>query len=201
VSQGGDYKQLLQDHLELQSRYTLLQRVLHLFGKPDAFEEVFDGLMDALMDHFHAQAGSIYMHDSEQDELYFAAARGPKAQELLDLDITIKPGQGIAGSCFKHNEVIALSDAHKDARFAKEISEKVGYEVRSMLTAPVVLDGQPLGVLQVLNKKGASEFHASEVELAKQLGRYVGGLLGLGLHLRELKEALLEDEQPASAGG
>ncbi len=200
MSQDGDYKQLLQDHLELQSRYTLLQRVLHLFGKPDAFEVVFEGLMDALMDHFQAQAGSIYMHDSEQDELYFAAARGPKAQELLDLDITIKPGQGIAGSCFLHNEVIALSDAHKDSRFAKEISDKVGYEVRSMLTAPIVLDGEPLGVVQVLNKKGASEFHASDVELARQLGRYVGGLLGLGLHLRELKDALL-GEQPASAGG
>lgn len=182
------YRTLLQDHAFLQERYKLLQRVLHLFAAPEDFEMVFEGLMDAAMEFFQAHSGALYMFDADRGELYFATARGPKASQVLGLDISIKPGEGIAGSCYANNEVIAVSEAHKDARFAKQVSDAVGYEVRSMLSAPIVLDGQPLGVIQVLNKRGESVFTPAEVESARQLGQYAGGLIGLGLELQELQQ-------------
>jgi GAF domain-containing protein len=188
------YKQLLQDYDAAQSEIKLLKRVLHLFGAPEDFGLAFEGLMDAAMEHFNAHSGALYMWDSDKEELYFASARGPKAQEVLDLDITIQSGQGIAGAAFANNEVIAVSDAHKDARFAKEVSDAVGYEVRSMLTAPIVFDGECLGVVQVLNKQGNSSFSPREVELMRQLGRYAGGLIGLGLEL-QAHQAAAEEAQ------
>lgn len=181
------YKALLEDNHRLQSQVQVLQRVLHLFAAPDDFGAVFEGLMDVAMDAFQAQSGALYIYDDEQDALYFAAARGPKAKEVLALDITIKPGKGIAGSAFQNDEVIAVSDANKDARFSREISEAVGYEVKSVLTAPITCDGQTLGALQVLNKKNGSTFSAAEVELARQLGRYAGGLVSLGCDLQALR--------------
>ncbi|MGE0710052.1 MAG: GAF domain-containing protein [Planctomycetota bacterium] len=190
MSTNEAYQHLLEEHQQLRAEHQLLQRLLHLFAAPDDFDLVFDGLMDATMERFQAHAGSIYMLDGESGELYFAAARGPAAQELLRLDITIQPGQGIAGACFENKQVIAVSDAHKDPRFAKEISEKIGYEVRSMLTAPIVVDGEALGVIQVINKQGGSTFTSAEVELVEKLGRYAGGLIGLGLELQELNGRL-----------
>jgi GAF domain-containing protein len=191
-SESQAYKQLLKEHTRLQAQHRLLQRLLHLFGAPEDFEMVFEGLMDATMELFNAHSGALYMFDADKEELYFATARGPKAQEVLDLDVTIKPGQGIAGNSFKNNEVIAVSDAHKDPRFAKQVSESVGYEVRSMLTTPIVCDGEPLGVLQVLNKRGESSFSQHEVQFARQLGLYAGGLLGLGLELQDLQQRVAE---------
>jgi GAF domain-containing protein len=185
----SQHKQLLQENQRLASQVTLLQRVLHLFAAPHDFDAVFDGLMDATMEFFAAHAGALYIYDADKDELYFASARGPKAREVLALDITIKPGQGIAGSSFQNNEVIAVSDAHKDPRFSRQVSDAVGYEVRSMLTTPIVCDGQPLGALQVINKKGGSVFSTEEVELARQLGRFAGGLIGLGCEVDELRRA------------
>lgn len=180
------YKQLLKDHTQVQAQVKLLKRVLHLFAAPEDFELVFEGLMDATMDFFQAHSGALYMFDADKEELYFATARGPKAKDVMELDIAIKPGQGIAGSAYQLNQVIAVSDAHKDRRFSKEVSQAVGYEVRSMLTAPIVCDGEPLGVLQVLNKQGDSTFSQQEVEFIGQLGRYAGGLVGLGLELQAL---------------
>ncbi len=194
------YRRLLQDHNRTQAQVRLLQRLLHLCGAPERFEEVYDGVLDAAMELFNAHSGAVYVYDAERDELYFAAARGPKAQEVLALDIAIKPGQGMAGSAFQNNEVIAVSDAHRDPRFAKEVSEAVGYEVRSMLTAPIMCDGEALGVLQVINKQGEPTFRADEVELIRQVGRYAGGILGLGLELQELR-ARAEGAAPADAGG
>lgn len=187
------YRNLLAENQRLQAQVTLLSHVLHLFSAPDDFDVVFDGLLDATVEYFHAHSGALYMYDANKEELYFAAARGPKAREVLALDKAIKPGQGIAGNCFLHNEVIALSDAHKDARFSREISDAVGYEVRSMLTAPLVCDGQPLGAIQVLNKKNGSVFTAEEVEMARRLGVFAGGLIGLGWELQALKQHQLQD--------
>lgn len=181
------YRSLLDDNRRLQDQVQVLQRLLHLFAAPDDFAAVFEGLMDVAMDYFQAQSGALYMYDDERDALYFAAARGPKAKEVLALDLDIKPGHGIAGSAFQNNEVIAVSDADRDARFAREVSDAVGYEVRSMLTAPIVCDGQPLGALQVINRKGGSTFSGEEVEFARQLGRYAGGLVSLGCELQAMR--------------
>lgn len=192
------YRQLLAEHRRTQEQVRLLQRLLHLCGAPDQFGAVFDGVLDGAMDFFRAHSGALYMYDADDEILYFATARGPKAKEVLALDITIKPGQGMAGNAFLNNETIAVSDAHKDARFAREISDAVGYEVKSMLTAPIVCDGQPLGVLQVINKQGGDAFDAQEVELARQLGRYAGGILGLGLELQAALAATEGAEAPAA---
>jgi len=136
-----------------------------------------------------AESGALYMLDAEKNELYFASARGPKAQEVLGLDITIKPGQGIAGNSFLNKEVIVVSDAHRDPRFFKEISSAVGYEVRSLLTAPVVCDDEAFGAIQVINRRSTSEFDMEDVDTLKRLGRTAGALIGLGLQISDLRRA------------
>lgn len=183
------YQRLLEENQRLRGEGELLRRILHLFGAPEDFELVFEGLLDAVLARFDAQAGSLYMFDADSGALYFAAARGPKAGEVLALDLSIAPGHGIAGACFEQREVIALSDAHKDPRFSREVSEKVGYQVRSMLTAPIVVDDQTLGVIQVINKANGSTFSPEEVQAIELVGRYAGGLIGLGLELSALQSA------------
>ncbi len=188
-SKQGEYKMLVTDHQRLRHKHQVLERVLHLYGAPAEFDAVFEGLMDAGMASVDAESGALYILDGDKNELYFAAARGPKAREVLALDITIKPGQGMAGACFANNEVIVVSDAHKDPRFFKEVSSSVGYEVRSLLTAPIVFEGEVFGVLQVINKRGSNEFDMDEVETFKRLGRHAGSIIGLGLELQELRKA------------
>jgi Nif-specific regulatory protein len=183
-----EYGMLVTEHQKLRTRMSVLERFIHLFGAPAEFDSVFEGIMDAAMAAVDAESGALYILDGDKNELYFAAARGPKAREVLGLDITIKPGQGMAGSCFLNKEVITVSDVHKDPRFFKEVSQSVGYEVRSLLTAPIVCDGEAFGAVQVINKRGGSEFDMDEVEVMKRLGRYAGALIGLGLELQSLRQ-------------
>jgi signal transduction protein with GAF and PtsI domain len=185
----SEYKMLVTDHQRLRHKHQVLERLLHLYGAPANFDAVFEGIMDAAMACVDAESGALYILDGDKNELYFAAARGPKARDVLALDITIKPGQGMAGACFANNEVIVVSDAHKDPRFFKEVSSAVGYEVRSLLTAPIVFEGEVFGVVQVINKRGSNEFDMDEVETFKRLGRYAGSIIGLGLELQELRKA------------
>jgi GAF domain-containing protein len=188
VSGDQAYKSLLDDHTRLQAKHKLLERVVHLFGAPDHFEEVFEGLLDAVMDYFSVEAASLYVIDSEKDELYIAAARGPKAAEVIAMDKTLVPGEGVAGACFKAGETIVISDTSADERFSKEIPEALGYDVRSMLTTPLSQDGETLGVLQLLNQEGDGVLPPEAIETATQLGRLAGSLIGLGWRLRALSQ-------------
>jgi GAF domain-containing protein len=190
----NEYKMLVVDHQRLRMQKQVLERVLHLYGAPAEFDSVFEGIMDAAMMVADAESGALYILDGDKNELYFAAARGPKARDVLALDITIKPGQGMAGASFANKEVIVVSDVHKDPRFFKEVSSAVGYEVRSLLTAPVIYDQECFGVVQVINKRGSNEFDMEEVEAFKRLGRYAGSIIGLGLELQELRRLA---DQPA----
>lgn len=193
MSADPAYKALLDDHTRLQAKHTLLERMVHLYGAPDAFDVVFEGLLDALMDYFPVEAASLYVIDADANELYIAGARGPKAEEVLALDRTIAPGEGIAGACFAENETLVVSEASADARFSQEIPDAIGYEVRSLLTAPLSHDGESLGVLQLLNRTDPGPFTPSEVDTLSQLGRLAGALVGLGWRLKALTDA--HDEQ------
>lgn len=184
-----EYAQLVHEANRLRQRVQIQERLIHLFGAPADFDVVFEGVMDAAMAAVDAESGALYMLDAAKNELYFAAARGPKAREVLALDITIKPGQGIAGNSFLNKETIVVSDAHRDPRFFKEISSAVGYEVRSLLTAPVVFDDEAFGAIQVINRRSTSEFDMEDVDTLKRLGRTAGALIGLGLELTELRRA------------
>lgn len=188
MSADAAYKTLLEDHTRLQAKHRLLERVVHLFGAPDDFDVVFEGLLDAVMDHFQVEAASLYVIDADANELYIAGARGPKAAEILALDRTIAPGQGIAGACFAENETLVVSDTAQDARFSQEIPEAIDYEVRSLLTAPMAHDGEALGVLQLLNRSAAGPFTPDEVETLTQLGRLAGSLIGLGWRVKALSD-------------
>lgn len=182
-----EHRQLGEELSATLNQLKVLERVIHLYGAPAELDMVLEGLMDAAMAAVDAESGALYLLDADKNELYFAAARGPKAAEVLALDITIKPGQGLAGNCFLHKQVIAVSDVQREPRFFKEVSASVGYEVRSLLTAPVVNDSEPYGAIQVINKRGSDEFTAGDIEVFTRLGRYAGSLVGLGLELQELR--------------
>src|ERR1700743_3739597 len=68
--------------------------------------------LDALLKHILeiggdltlSEAGSVILHDSERDDLYFAAATGPSSDALPDIRIPV--GKGKAGMVFATGEKI-----------------------------------------------------------------------------------------------
>lgn len=92
---------------------------------------------------------SLFLHDSETNELWSTVALGMGEQV-----IRIPSGAGLAGYCFKTGEVVNLKDAYRDPRFNKEIDSRTGYRTKSLLCMPLFnRAGERLGVIQLLNKR------------------------------------------------
>ena len=141
----------------------LFERTPAVFGKPR--DEGLYFLLDLAMEKIPAEAGSVYVADLNRRDLRFAAARGPKADELLRLGVTVPMGRGFVGFCAQEGVGIAVSDAQRDPRHFSEVSVKLGYAIHSVITTPVLVNGRTLGAIQLLNKKGSSSFSSAELSM------------------------------------
>ncbi len=108
-----------------------------------------------------AERSALFLYDAKTHELY---AQLDAANGLSSLRFSAE--QGIAGQCFLHKRTINISDAYSDTRFNPEIDRKTGFQTRAILCAPIVnKNGDALGVIQLLNKRGSSFSAVDETRL------------------------------------
>ena len=146
----------------------VLERVQELASKGSP-EAALYFILDLALEKVPADAGSVLRADAGSGDLAFLAARGPKARELLASKITIPAGTGFAGFCSAEGVSVAINDVDKDPRYYAAISEKVDYETKSLLCAPMMTHGRSFGCLQLINRKGSGSFLEHEVGILSYL--------------------------------
>lgn len=137
-------------------------RVVELDRKASV-EEAMQWILDLAMEKVPCESGSVLRADGATGELSFIAARGPKAKDVLSKNIVIPAGSGIAGFCSAEGVSVAVSDVEKDPRFYSGVGEKVDYETKSLLCAPMMTHGMSFGCMQLLNRRGGPQFQEHEV--------------------------------------
>jgi len=169
-------------YARLSRRLGVLEQIQHLFLSPEAIEANVEKVLVILMEALNVSSGSILLADEEKEELYFASAKGPKSEAVLHY--RLKPGVGIAGAVVTTHETIAVSDASKDPRFAKEIADAIGFFAHSLLAVPILYKGGVFGVMELINKIHSCEFTQSEIQLSEEAARLLGMLIAIGSRLR-----------------
>ena len=125
-------------------------------------QDALDFMLDLAMAKVPSDAGSVILADINTRRLEFGAAKGPKSEGLVG--VQLKMGQGIVGFCAESSIAVAVSDAQRDPRFYSAISEKIGYPTRSILCVPMQVDGRVVGALELINK------HTEDLYTERDLG-------------------------------
>jgi adenylate cyclase len=116
--------------------------------------------LDALLQRVMAEAtrllraerSTLFLRDERRNELFARVADGDSVGE-----IRIPETAGIAGAVFTSGESINIAHAYADLRFNPELDRRTGFFTRSILCVPVInIDGETIGVTQVLNKRGGA---------------------------------------------
>lgn len=137
-------------------------RVVDLGAKKE-ITEAMEFILELVMDKVPCESGSVLRADGTTGDLTFVTARGPKAKEILKANLVVPAGTGIAGFCASEGVSVAVSDVERDPRFYAEVGERIGYETRSLLCAPMMTHGRSFGCVQVINRKGGPQFLEHEV--------------------------------------
>ena len=145
------------ENARLQENIAKAQRDEHqLLGMSQALssELHLDGLLEKVVsittDVLEAERSSLFLYDPSTDELWSKVAEG------LSTDvIRIPANAGLAGNVFTNRRAINIPDAYSDPRFHPEVDLRTGFRTRSTLCAPIITkQGETIGVIQVLNKRG-----------------------------------------------
>jgi putative methionine-R-sulfoxide reductase with GAF domain len=124
-----------------------------------------------------AEAGSVILSDynSALQDLFFAAARGEVANKLSD--IRIPRGKGIVGFSVQMGCPLSVSDVSQNPNFYRAVSDKTGYQTRSILCVPVQHGPRTFGAIELINKIGSDRWTPGEMNvvhfLAQKLGEHL----------------------------
>jgi hypothetical protein len=137
---------------------------------------------------FGACASSIFLLDPATNELVFEAVSGEGEDYLVGA--RFPAGRGLVGWVAASVEPVSVEDLDGNPHFARELGETTGFVPSSMMAAPVVHDGEVLGVLQVLNPHPGSRANIADLDLLMMFAGQAGlSLCGL-IRSRTARDAL-----------
>ncbi|XQJ26004.1 cAMP specific phosphodiesterase, putative [Leishmania guyanensis] len=93
----------------------------------------------------NADRSSMFLLDKERNELYSKMADSTN-------EIRFPCGQGIAGTVAESGVGENIMDAYADSRFNSAVDRQLGYRTQSILCEPIMLNGEVLAVVQLVNK-------------------------------------------------
>jgi GAF domain-containing protein len=102
---------------------------------------------------YQAAASSVFMTDPGTGELVFAAVAGAGEESLVGRRFA--PGSGIAGYVAASCEVLIVDDVDASDLFARDLAASTGYLPSSVMAAPLLAEGECIGVLEVLDRHAA----------------------------------------------
>jgi signal transduction histidine kinase len=110
-----------------------------------------------------ASAGALLLLDRETNELVFEVIERGVG---VALEGTRMPAdKGIAGWVATHREPLIVDDVNRDDRHYRNIAKDYDFSTTSLLCVPMIVKGQVIGVLQVLNKEPGKYFTAADQEI------------------------------------
>lgn len=126
-------------------------------------DELLDLIVYRTTQVMDAERTSLYLVDSETQELWTRTAEG-----LSPNEVRLPMGQGICGHVAASREAVNVSDAYRDPRFDPSWDRRTEYRTRSVLCAPLLThEGRLVGAVEVLNKHGGKFTRYDESLLAE----------------------------------
>ncbi len=114
-----------------------------------------------------AEGSSLLLMEPDGEHLRFEVALGERADMLKD--ITLRVGEGIAGTVASTCEPIIAQDVQTDARWSPDVAYAIDHDTRSILCVPMMLRDRVVGVMEVINKRDGS-FTEHDVQLMQVIG-------------------------------
>ncbi|MDY0019196.1 MAG: GAF domain-containing protein [Anaerolineae bacterium] len=182
----------MEDTLQQRSHeLSFLHRATQLFSAPSALDQVFKGALEEVRRLLNVFACSIWLVDSDSGDLVCRQATGRKAEVIRGWHL--KPGEGLAGWVALHGKSLIVPDVREDARHFNGVAEETAQEMRSILTVPLRVRKQVIGVLQVLDEE-VGRFKPGDLLLLEPLAAAVSIAVENGrLFEEEQKQRVLSD--------
>jgi PAS domain S-box-containing protein len=155
--------------------------LLHSIAQDMSFRRSPSFLLDKAVGQvakvMRVEAASLFLLNEETGVLDFAVIKGLNAQALRELDLHLKPAEGLAGWVFANDKPAVINDPDKDPRFKPGIDWLTGFKTHNLLAAPIRVNGRPFGVMEVVNRRKQEPFTDEDGELLSAIAHLLSTTL------------------------
>jgi sigma-B regulation protein RsbU (phosphoserine phosphatase) len=173
---------VLAGHLELLSRMSG-----HLAVTLD-IEDTIHKALELIVRYVNAEAGSLFLLENNASQLVCRASVGP-----VDINgLVLKADEGIVGQCIATNSSRMVRDVNADPDFQHSVDETTGFRTRSILCAPMNVQENRIGAIELINKKDSSGLFSSPDLLMLQT---LASAAALAIHNARMAEEIVEQQR------
>jgi signal transduction histidine kinase len=134
-------------------------------------EDVLNHAMKWAEEFMDAEASSVYELNRDRKEISIRLARGEKREPIRGIRLNV--GEGIAGWVVKTGRPVVSQDVRKDKRFSDKYDQKTGFKTHAMICVPLIAKDEPIGALQVINKKSQKPFTQADFRLLTGMAQQI----------------------------
>ena len=144
----------------------VLNRASQAFTSSLDLDQILDTVLSEVRRLLNVTACSVWLIEPETDDLVCFQVATP--QDNIVRGWRLASGEGICGWVARHGESLVVPDAWADERYYRGVDEQTGLGLRSILTVPLRVKEDVIGVLQVLDT-GVGRFSETDLELLEPL--------------------------------
>jgi transcriptional regulator with GAF, ATPase, and Fis domain len=144
----------------------LLNRAAQALNVTLDLDRVLATILEEVRRLLDVLACSVWLIDPESDELVCRQVTGPQSEVVRGWRLA--PGEGLAGWVARSGESLIVPDARADARHFRGVDRQTGLALRSILSLPLRVRQDVIGVLQVVDTE-VGRFDAADLVLLEPL--------------------------------
>jgi phosphoserine phosphatase RsbU/P len=171
----------------LEEQLALLAEIGQGFSSTLDISQTLKNAIEQFMEYMNAEAASIFLLENNLNEIVCVECAGP-----VDIaGLRLSSSQGIVGKTIMTRSSQMIRDVQNDPDFAKTVDMGTGFTTRSILCAPLIVNNECIGALELLNKKNDELFDDQDKHLSMALASYAA----LAINNARMADALIEQER------
>lgn len=185
-----ELKTMIEELRDRNRELEILNKISVEINRVEDSEKLLKLVIETAVEAVGAEKGSLMELDLESDELILKVvyAGGDSWTGMVKGQVELKAGQGIAGTVLSERTPVMTNDPISDPRFKKYGDSDKDSRVRSLICLPLMLGDEPVGVINIVNKREGL-FTSSDLAFLRAFSSQVG----VALHKARLYELAITD--------
>jgi transcriptional regulator with GAF, ATPase, and Fis domain len=172
-------------------RFRLLYDLGCAFAARIEIDQLIPLVVTKCREALDAEGASVLLLDDERKELYFPyiSEEDPEVAERL-VRLRFSAELGIAAAALKGGKALVVNDAQNDPRLYHGIDKMTGLVTRNVLAAPLSTRQGTIGVVEVVNGRGAEGFTDDDLSFLEA----ISGSIAIAIENARLYTQVRESE-------
>lgn len=150
-------------------------------------EQLLETIMVLIEKNIHVDRCSLMILDENRKYLRIKKAFG---KYDVDIDrIKVPLGEGIAGHVAVGTRPLLIKDLASEKHLISQVPQKKNFRTQSLLSVPLISQGEVIGVINVNNRKDGLPFSEADMYLLSKIASEIAAVLKRSYMALQLKKA------------